>query len=280
MIEKEIIRPIVKRALEEDIGKGDITTKFTIARGIKALGVIVAKEKGILAGSFVAEEVFKTVDEKTQMVSVKNDGDSYIPGDVLANVQGDASSLLTAERVALNFLQRMCGIASLTALFVEKIKGTKAKVLDTRKTTPNLRVLEKYAVKIGGGVNHRMGLYDQILIKDNHIDLGNGIEKVLKNIKDCDSGRLFVEIEVKNTRQLKQVLKYDVNRIMLDNMDIDEIKEAVEIVNGRCELEVSGNVVLENIKEIAETGIDFISVGALTHSYRSTDISMKIRRIG
>ncbi len=280
MIDKKVLLKIVKSALEEDIGKGDITTKFSVSPDINALGIIVAKEKGILVGTQVAKEVFWVVDKNTKSTFQKADGNKFISGEIIADIRGKAPSLLSAERVALNFLQRMSGIATLTARYVKKIKGTKAKILDTRKTTPNLRLLEKYAVSVGGGFNHRMGLYDQILIKDNHINLGNGIRNVLNKIKDVNSGRLFVEIEVKNIRQLRQALRFNVDRIMLDNMSIEEIGDAVKIVNGRCELEVSGNISLQNIREIAEAGVDFISVGSLTHSYNSIDLCMRIRRIG
>lgn len=280
MNDKKVLLKIVKSALEEDIGKGDITTKFSVSPDINALGIIVAKEKGILAGTQVAKEVFWVVDKNTKSTFQKADGDKFISGEIIADIRGKAPSLLSAERVALNFLQRMSGIATLTARYVKKIKGTKAKILDTRKTTPNLRLLEKYAVSAGGGFNHRMGLYDQILIKDNHINLGNGIRNVLNKIKDVNSGRLFVEIEVKNIRQLRQALRFNVDRIMLDNMSIEEIGDAVKIVNGRCELEVSGNISLQNIREIAEAGVDYISVGSLTHSYNSIDLCMRIRRIG
>lgn len=280
MIDKKVLLKIVKSALEEDIGKGDITTKFSVSPDINALGIIVAKEKGILAGTQVAKEVFWVVDKNTKSTFQKADGDKFISGEIIADIRGKAPSLLSAERVALNFLQRMSGIATLTARYVKKIKDTKAKILDTRKTTPNLRLLEKYAVSVGGGFNHRMGLYDQILIKDNHINMGNGIRNVLNKIKDVNSGRLFVEIEVKNIRQLRQALRFNVDRIMLDNMSIEEIGDAVKIVNGRCELEVSGNISLQNIREIAEAGVDYISVGSLTHSYNSIDLCMRIRRIG
>lgn len=280
MNDKKVLLKIVKSALEEDIGKGDITTKFSVSPDINALGIIVAKEKGILAGTQVTKEVFWVVDKNTKSTFQKADGDKFISGEIVADIRGKAPSLLSAERVALNFLQRMSGIATLTARYVKKIKGTKAKILDTRKTTPNLRLLEKYAVSAGGGFNHRMGLYDQILIKDNHINLGNGIRNVLNKIKDVNSGRLFVEIEVKNIRQLRQALRFNVDRIMLDNMSIEEIGDAVKIVNGRCELEVSGNISLQNIREIAEAGVDYISVGSLTHSYNSIDLCMRIRRIG
>jgi nicotinate-nucleotide pyrophosphorylase (carboxylating) len=280
MMDKKVISDIVKHALDEDIGKGDITTKFTVSSELKALGVIVAKEEGVLAGGKVALEVFKQVDKDVKVTLKKNDGERFSEGDVIVQILGKAVSLLSAERVALNFLQRLCGIATLTSRYVKMVEGTKVKVMDTRKTTPNLRMLEKYAVRMGGGYNHRMGLYDQILIKDNHISMGRGVNNVLNKIKDVDSGRVFIEIEVKNLRQLKQVMEFDVDRIMLDNMDIEDIKKAVKMVNGRCELEVSGNVNLNNIRKKAETGVDCISVGALTHSYKSIDLTMKIREIG
>jgi nicotinate-nucleotide pyrophosphorylase (carboxylating) len=280
MIKKGILTRIVRAALKEDIGKGDITTQFTVSPEVTALGVIVAKEKGILAGIDAAAKAFELVDKGSEVTFHMKDGDELTPGSSIGEIHGKARSLLITERVALNFLQRLSGIASLTAQFVKQVEGTKARILDTRKTTPNLRMLEKHAVIAGGGENHRMGLYDQILIKDNHIALGGGIKNVLKSIRDMDSGRIFVEIEVKNLLQLKQVLDFEVNRIMLDNMKIDEIAKAVEIVGGRCELEVSGNVSLQNVRSIAETGVDCISVGSLTHSYFSIDINMKIRKIG
>lgn len=279
-MDKKVISDIVKRALDEDIGKGDITTKFTVSSELKALGVIVAKEEGVLAGGTVVLEVFKQVDKDVKVTLKKKDGERFNEGDVIAQILGKAVSLLKAERVALNFLQRLCGIATLTSRYVRMVGGTKVKVMDTRKTTPNLRMLEKYAVRMGGGYNHRMGLYDQILIKDNHISMGRGINNVLDKIKNVDSGRVIIEIEVKNLRQLKQVMKFDVDRVMLDNMDIEDIKRAVKMVDGRCELEVSGNVSLKNIRKKAEAGVDCISVGALTHSYKSIDLNMKIREIG
>lgn len=280
MIRKATLTKIVRSALKEDIGKGDITTQFTISPEVMALGVIVSKEDGVLAGVDAAARTFELVDKKSTVSFYSKDGDELTVGTTIGEVRGTAQSLLIAERVALNFLQRLSGIASLTAQFVKRVKGTKARILDTRKTTPNLRALEKHAVLAGGGYNHRMGLYDQILIKDNHIALGGGIKNVLRSIRDMDSGELFVEIEVKNLRQLKQVLDFEVNRIMLDNMEIEDIAKAVNIVNGTCELEVSGNVSLQNVRKIAETGVDFISVGSLTHSFSSIDINMKIRRIG
>ncbi len=280
MIDRRKLSSIVRAALKEDIGKGDATTQITIPGETRALAVIVAKEKGVLAGGDVARKVFEVVDKHTAVTFHRTDGDKISVGTIVADIKGIAHSLLAAERVALNFLQRMSGIATLTAKYVRKVKGTRAKILDTRKTTPTLRMIEKHAVHVGGGYNHRMGLYDQILIKDNHISLGGGIRNVLRRIKDVNSGKIFVEIEVKRLQQLEQVLKYQIDRIMLDNMSIEEIKEAVKIVNGRCELEASGNVNLKTVRMIAKTGVDYISVGSLTHSYSSIDLNMKIRKIG
>ena len=280
MIDRRKLSSIVRAALKEDIGKGDATTQITIPGETRALAVIVAKEKGVLAGGDVARKVFEVVDKHTAVTFHRTDGDKISVGTIVADIKGIAHSLLAAERVALNFLQRMSGIATLTAKYVRKVKGTRAKILDTRKTTPTLRMIEKHAVHGGGGYNHRMGLYDQILIKDNHISLGGGIRNVLRRIKDVNSGKIFVEIEVKRLQQLEQVLKYQIDRIMLDNMSIEEIKEAVKIVNGRCELEASGNVNLKTVRMIAKTGVDYISVGSLTHSYSSIDLNMKIRKIG
>ncbi len=280
MISKKVVRNIVKRALKEDIGKADITTKLAVPQGVKAIGVIIAKGNGILSGGIVASEVFNAVDSNIRVTFHEKDGAKLTMGMAIADIQGNAHSLLSSERVALNFLQRMSGISTLTNKYVERVKGTGTKILDTRKTTPNLRILEKYAVRIGGGFNHRMGLYDQILIKDNHIGLGGGIRNVLKKVKRLDSNKIFTEIEVQNVNQLREVLSFDVDRIMLDNMAIEDIKEAVFIVKGKCEVEVSGKVRLQNVREIAETGVNYISVGALTHSYKSIDLSMEVREIG
>jgi len=280
MISKKVVRNIVKRALKEDIGKADITTKLAVPQGVKAIGVIIAKGNGILSGGIVASEVFNAVDSNIRVTFHEKDGAKLTMGMAIADIQGNAHSLLSSERVALNFLQRMSGISTLTNKYVERVKGTGTKILDTRKTTPNLRILEKYAVRIGGGFNHRMGLYDQILIKDNHIGLGGGIRSVLKKVKRLDSNKIFTEIEVQNVNQLREVLSFDVDRIMLDNMAIEDIKEAVFIVKGKCEVEVSGKVRLQNVREIAETGVNYISVGALTHSYKSIDLSMEVREIG
>lgn len=225
------------------------------------------KEKAVISGLDVAKLVFDELGN-IEFINVVNEGEWVIPGKI-AIVKGDAKVLLKGERVALNFLQRMSGISTLTRMFVDKIKGTKAKILDTRKTTPNLRILEKYAVKIGGGQNHRFGLYDDVLIKDNHIAIAGGIKNALTKVNG--------EIEVKNIEELKEALECGAKRVLLDNMSIDEIRKAVEFCkNNKVITEVSGGVNIDNVCEIAKTGCDYISVGALTHSVKAIDISFEI----
>ncbi len=276
----EKVRPIVERALKEDIGSGDLTTKAIIPERAKGLALLTAKEDGVLAGVEVARLVFESVDGRLQYLPEMRDGDRLGYGNVIAQIRGFARSLLTGERVALNFLQRLSGVATLTAQYVEAVEGTRAKVLDTRKTTPGLRILEKYAVRIGGGENHRFGLYDQILIKENHIDSAGGIREAVESIKEKNGGGVFIEVEVNFLRGVKEALAAGVHRIMLDNMDLKSIQEVVNFVEGEVEIEVSGQVTLESIRKIAETGVDYISVGALTHSARAMDISMRLRKIG
>ncbi|MCH7760326.1 carboxylating nicotinate-nucleotide diphosphorylase [candidate division TA06 bacterium] len=276
----EKVRPIVERALKEDIGSGDLTTKAIIPERAKGLALLTAKEDGVLAGVEVARLVFESVDGRLQYLPEMRDGDRLGYGKVIAQIRGSARSLLTGERVALNFLQRLSGVATLTAQYVEAVEGTRAKVLDTRKTTPGLRILEKYAVRIGGGENHRFGLYDQILIKENHIDSAGGIREAVESIKEKNGGVVFIEVEVNSLRGAKEALAAGVHRIMLDNMDLKSIQEVVNFVEGEVEIEVSGQVTLESIRKIAETGVDYISVGALTHSARAMDISLRLRKIG
>jgi nicotinate-nucleotide pyrophosphorylase (carboxylating) len=278
------IRPLVEIALQEDVGTGDLTSKALVPEGMRGLAVIVTKERGILAGIDIAKLVFECVDEKLDFIHEMRDGDKFTSGRVIAQIRGSARSCLVGERVALNFLQRLSGIATFTSKYVEAVRGTRARIMDTRKTTPALRMLEKYAVRVGGGENHRFGLYDQILIKENHIDAAMGIGNAVTSIKESNGQRIFIEIEVSVLSGVKEALKAGVNRIMLDNMDIKRIREAVTLIRNAdsmgLEIEVSGNVTLETVREIAETGVDIISVGALTHSARALDISMRLRRIG
>lgn len=236
----------------------------------------------MLAGGEVAKETFKFLDPGIEFTQVVMERDKFKVGNVLFEVEGRLSAILTAERTALNFLQHLCGVATLTNKFVEKVRGTGVKILDTRKTTPGLRELEKYAVRCGGGENHRMGLWDMILIKGNHIKAVGGIGEAIEKLK-VKSEKLKVEVEVKDLEELGQAIKYPIDRVMLDNMSIEEIREAVkkcQIQNPKCKIEVSGRVNLENVKEIAETGVDYISVGALTHSAPSIDMSLKVLKGG
>jgi len=273
------LNAIVKRALEEDIGKGDVTTNSIIPKDSKGKAVIVAKQDGVLAGIEVACEVFKVLDSGIRFNKFLSDGDKFKPGVKLLEMHGSLRTILTGERVALNFLTHLSGIATLASHFVEKVRGTKAKILDTRKTIPGLRELAKHAVKMGGGVNHRFGLYDAVLIKDNHIASAGGIREAVERVKEssiCPSSSSFIEVEVENLAQLKEALSCDVDRIMLDNMNIEDIKKAVEITDGRAELEVSGGVNLDSVRKIAETGVDYISVGSITHSAKAVDMSLEI----
>lgn len=268
-------KEIIKYSLAEDVGTGDITTdNLNISHKI-ADAVVLAKQDCIIAGIDVAIRVFNTIDPDIQSTKRNSDGD-YVEKDArVLLLRGSISSLLKAERVALNFLQRLSGIATLTRKFVEATKGTNAKILDTRKTTPLLRELEKYAVRMGGGYNHRLGLYDAVLIKDNHITAVGSITQAVKTIRDA-LPNTFVEVEVKNLEELQEAIDNKVDRIMLDNMDPEAIRKAVKITNKKVELEVSGGINLENVKEVAATGVDYISVGAITHSYQSCDFSLLV----
>jgi len=267
------IDDIVKQALIEDLGSGDITTDFLDLAQKHISAYIVSKQDGVLCGLQVALLVFKNVDESIKCIAYKKDGDFVKKGDTFLKIEGYSNSILKAERVALNFLQRMSGIATMTRLFVEAIKPYQAKLLDTRKTTPLHRDLEKYAVKIGGGFNHRFGLYDMVLIKENHIRSVGSISEAVNLVKKHNT-TYKIEVEVTSLEELEEASKCGVDRVMLDNMDIEMIYEAVQKYSSLVELEVSGNVSLETINKIASTGVDFISCGALTHSYKSMDFSL------
>jgi nicotinate-nucleotide pyrophosphorylase (carboxylating) len=271
-----LISSIIIRALEEDIGPLDITTSALIPEDLEAKGLIIAKEDLVLAGIRVAYECFRTLDPEIIFKGRFRDGDSVKTGKVIAEIKGKARTILMGERVALNFLQRLSGIATLTSKYVEKIKGTKARIVDTRKTTPGLRVLEKYAVRIGGGFNHRFGLYDAILIKDNHIALSGSVRKALEKVKKETPHTTRIEIEAKNIKEVKDALKMGVDIIMLDNMDLETMKKAVKLINKRALIEASGNINLENVREVAKAGVDLISIGALTHSAKAVDISLEL----
>lgn len=276
MIHTHIIRKLIQAALEEDISTGDITTTAVLTGNETGKAKALAKAELVAAGMGVFKEAFFVLDSKLQFTGYYDDGQMVRKGGVLAEISGNLGSILTAERVALNFLQRMCGIATLTRKYVDTIKGTRAKILDTRKTAPGLRCLDKYAVKIGGGMNHRFGLYDGVLIKDNHIAAAGGISKAIARARGRYPHTLKVEVEVKNLLELEEAFTSGADVIMLDNMAVGDMKKAADIINGRVPLEASGNVSLANVRQIAETGVDFISVGALTHSVPAADISLKI----
>lgn len=273
---KHIFHKIIQSALEEDIGAGDVTTASVLKGNEKGKAIALAKADMIVAGMDVFREVFLFFDGDLQFKGYKTDGNPTKKGAKLAEISGCLASILTAERTALNLFQRMSGIASLTRRFVDETKGTKAKILDTRKTMPGLRVLDKYAVHIGGGVNHRFGLDDGVLIKDNHIEAAGGITAALDRARRNVPYTLKIEVETKNIAEVKEALASGADIIMLDNMGVDAMKKAVTLVKGRVPLEASGNVALSNVRIIAETGVDFISVGALTHSVTAADISLKV----
>jgi len=268
----------IERALAEDIGAGDATTDAIVPPGSIISGDIIAKQSGIIAGLDVAARVFVTVAETVTFDTRVNEGSSVESGSIVANVFGPARALLTAERTALNFLGRMSGIATLTRQFVDKIAGTSAKILDTRKTAPGLRVIDKLAVKLGGGHNHRQGLFDMILIKDNHIAAAGSLREAVRCARRSGTS-LEIEIEAANLQDVETGIELGVERILLDNMSPAMMAEAVKLTRQRAKLEASGNVTLDTVREIAETGVDYISVGALTHSAKVFDLSLKFHEI-
>tara|TARA_B110000503_G_C7040158_1_gene367875 strand:- start:134 stop:979 length:846 start_codon:yes stop_codon:yes gene_type:complete len=270
---------LINLAISEDIGDGDHTSLSTIPKDAIGKAKLLVKEYGVLAGIEVAKYIFNTIDNSAKIDSYLNDGNVVEYGDIAFSVTGNAQKILQSERLALNFMQRMSGIATLTSKYVEKAEGTKAKVLDTRKTSPGLRYFEKEAVRIGGGTNHRFGLYDLIMIKDNHVDFAGGITKALEQttqyLKSKDLN-IKIEVETRNFIEIEEVLKSGIaNRIMLDNFTVDNTKSAVNLINGACEIESSGGINLNTISDYAKCGVDYISVGALTHQINSLDLSLK-----
>lgn len=270
------IQDIIETALAEDIGSGDITTMAVVDRNAGGSAEIIAKEDIVVAGILIAEAVFKTIDAKIEFKALAEDGDTLRNGAAIARVSGRISAILTGERVALNFLQRLSGIATLTHRFVNNVKGFKVKILDTRKTTPGLRILEKYAVRMGSGFNHRFGLCDAVLIKDNHIAAVGSIVEAVFRAREHAPKDMLIEVEVKNLDEVKEAIIAGADVIMLDNMKPSVMKKAVEIIGKTALVEASGGVALNNIRAIATTGVDFISVGALTHSARAVDISLEM----
>ena len=275
-LEKEIpqISDCIRRALAEDIGSGDVTTNSIVPAAASLRGRIIAKQDGIVAGLSIAEAVFNELDPRVSFSSQVADGSSVENRTVIAEIAGPARALLTGERTALNFLGRMSGIATLTRRFVDAVAGTGAVILDTRKTAPGLRLLDKLAVRSGGGQNHRTGLFDMVLIKDNHIDFAGSITAAVSHARESAAG-LEIEVEARTLDNVREALSLGVERILLDNMSSELMREAVQICAGRARLEASGNVSLENVLEVARTGVDYISVGALTHSPKVFDVSLE-----
>jgi len=272
---------IIRKALEEDIGNGDHTSLATIPQNATGKSKLLIKENGVLAGVEIARMVFRQLDPNLHFEIVLVDGNLVKPGDIAFYVSGSSRSILSGERLALNFMQRMSGIATATAKMVGMIEGTGAKILDTRKTTPLLREIEKSAVRLGGGENHRMGLYDMIMIKDNHVDFAGGIRQAIEAVHEYlrlnfEGLKLKIEIEVRNFDELQQVIGTGgVDRIMLDNFPVPDLAAAVKLIDGKYETEASGGININNIRQYAETGVDYISVGALTHHIKSLDMSLK-----
>jgi nicotinate-nucleotide pyrophosphorylase (carboxylating) len=270
-----LLKETIRIAIYEDIGHGDITSLLIVPEYKKAKASIIAKEDLILAGMPFIKEVFNAIDPGVEIQIFFDEGSRVKKGDIIAKISGSARSLLAGERISLNILQRISGIATMTNQYVKKVNGLPVKIADTRKTIPGMRLMEKYGVRIGGGVNNRFGLYDGILIKDNHIKVAGGVKRAIELAKKGHH-LLKIEVEVKNLDELKEALDAGADVIMLDNMSITDMKKAVKIAKGKAILEASGNVNLENIRSIAETGVDIISIGALTHSARAVDTSMKI----
>ena len=278
MMNIENLDELIKSALREDIGDGDHSTLACIPASAVNAAKMVAKADGILCGAEVGQRVFNLVDGSLKVVMLKHDGDALAKGDIIMTIEGHAGSILTAERTALNYMQRLSGIATETHRMVRMLDGLHTRLLDTRKTTPNMRLLEKYAVACGGGTNHRIGLYDMVMLKDNHIDFAGGIEQAIDRTHNCleTKGKdLRIEIEVRDLDELQRVLDHGgVDRIMLDNFDVATLREAVRRIDGRYETEASGGITEATLRAYAETGVDFISVGALTHHIKSLDISL------
>ena len=272
------LKQFIKSALEEDIRDGDHSTLSTIPADLEQQAKLLVKQDCILAGVELAEIIFKTFDKNMKVEGFIKDGELAKVGDIAFIVSGKAQSILQTERLVLNCMQRMSGIATLTHDWDSRLLGTKTKLLDTRKTTPNFRICEKWAVAIGGGTNHRYGLYDMIMLKDNHIDYNGSITNAVKMTKDylkANKKKLKIEVETRNLEEVEEALKSGVDRIMLDNMNVDDMKKAVKLINGKCETEASGGITRDMLKEVAATGVDFISAGALTHSAENMDLSLK-----
>lgn len=270
------VTAVIQQALEEDLGRGDLTTDGVLPEPLPARASFIASEVAIVAGLPVAARVFELLDPSITFLAHAPEGTMVSRGRRLAEVRGEARTLLKGERVALNFLQRLCGIATLTRRYVSRLEGTKAKIRDTRKTTPGLRLLERYAVRVGGGANHRMGLYDAILIKENHADLVGGVAEAVRRVRQKYGHSQPIQVEVRDEAELRAALDAGADALLLDNMSPEQVKLAVEVISGRAWVEASGGIRIENVRAYAETGVDYISIGALTHSAPASDISVDI----
>jgi nicotinate-nucleotide pyrophosphorylase (carboxylating) len=278
-LDTELVQPFIDNALKEDVGDGDHTSLATIPPDTTGKAKLLVKDHGIIAGVELAEYIFHRVDKNLKLNIFINDGTEVKPKDIAFEVEGNVISILTAERLVLNCMQRMSGIATNTDHIVDLLKGTNTQVLDTRKTTPGMRYLEKWAVRIGGGVNHRFGLFDMILIKDNHVDYSGGIARAIENAHqyiEKSGKKLAIEIEVRNLEELEEVLRISgVDRILLDNFNFADLKQAVNIIEGRYITEASGGITVDNVRDYANCGVDYVSIGALTHSVKCLDLSLK-----
>lgn len=278
MIDNELIDEVIDIAFKEDIGDGDHTTLSCIPHDLEGRARLLVKQDGILCGVELAKKIFHKFDSSLKMTQYMNDGDAIKKGDVAFVVEGKTISILQTERLVLNFMQRLSGIATQTHEYVKLLEGTHTKILDTRKTTPGLRLLEKYAVKVGGGENHRIGLYDMILIKDNHIDYAGGVTQAITKTQEylkANGKNLKIEVEARTLAEIEEILNFNVDRILIDNFTPEETKGAVTLINGKCKTESSGGITKESIRAYAEAGVDYISVGALTHHISSLDLSLK-----
>ncbi len=277
MLNNTTLNALLDLALSEDIGIGDITTEATIPPSQNAIGILTAKSEGVVAGLPVAEKTFAKVDTSLDLRSIVKEGDAVSVGTSIAEVEGSAKSILIGERTALNFLQRLSGVATLTSLFVDAVRDYDVKIVDTRKTTPGLRALQKYAVRVGGGNNHRYGLYDGILIKDNHIIAAGGIHNAVERTKFTAPHTAKIEVEVETLEQVQEALEAKADILLLDNMSIEMMKTVVKLVGNRAMTEASGGITLERVQAVASTGVNLISIGALTHSAMPMDISLNLK---
>jgi nicotinate-nucleotide pyrophosphorylase (carboxylating) len=278
-IDLRVIRDLLEMALREDIGTGDVTSESVVPASVLATATIMSKSDGIIAGLGVAAEILRILDPEVNFGKLVSDGDRVHRGQEVATAEGKARSILTAERTVLNFLQRLSGIATMTSEYVRAASGYPAKIIDTRKTTPGWRVLEKYAVRVGGGSNHRFGLYDAVLIKENHIAVAGGVAEAVSRARKRIPHTMKIEVEVETLDQVREAIESEADIIMPDNMDVDEMAEAVRLINGRAMVEASGGIRLKDIPAIAATGVDLISIGALTNAAPPLDISMYIKPI-